>query len=76
MSRGSAGNVIAALANLFVPGLGHLVQGRVFAALVLFVLISVGYWFAWLIVPAVFAALLHLYAIYSAAVYRPDPEDL
>ena len=28
MARGSAGNVIAALASLFIPGLGQLLQGR------------------------------------------------
>jgi hypothetical protein len=31
--QGSAGNVIAALASLLVPGLGQLVQGRFLAAL-------------------------------------------
>ena len=36
--QGSAGNVIAALASFFIPGLGQLVQGRVFAALFFFVL--------------------------------------
>ena len=34
--QGSAGNVIAALCDLFFPGLGHLIQGRVLAALVWF----------------------------------------
>ena len=33
---GSAGNVIAAIANIFVPGLGQLVQGRLLAALLFF----------------------------------------
>ena len=36
--RGSAGNVLAGIASLIIPGLGQLVQGRVFAALFLFVL--------------------------------------
>lgn len=31
--QGSGGNVIAALCNIFVPGLGQLVQGRILAAL-------------------------------------------
>lgn len=35
-SRGSAGNVIAALANVFLPGLGQLAQGRPLAALLFF----------------------------------------
>ena len=34
--QGSTGNVIAALCNLFIPGLGHLVQGRVLGALAWF----------------------------------------
>jgi len=31
--RGSTGNVLAALASFFVPGLGQLVQGRLFSVL-------------------------------------------
>ena len=31
--QGSAGNVIAALCNVFFPGLGFLVQGRILAAI-------------------------------------------
>ncbi len=34
--QGSTGNVIAALCSLFIPGLGQLVQGRVFSALLWF----------------------------------------
>ena len=36
--QGSAGNVIAALCSLFIPGLGQLVQGRVLSAIVWFLL--------------------------------------
>jgi TM2 domain-containing membrane protein YozV len=35
--QGSSGNVIAALASFFIPGLGQLVQGRVLAALLHFI---------------------------------------
>ena len=38
--QGSTGNVIAALASFFIPGLGQLLQGRVGMALVQFVLAS------------------------------------
>ena len=38
MGRGSAGNVIAALASFFIPGLGQLLQGRFVTALFMFVL--------------------------------------
>ena len=34
--RGSTGNVIAAVCSFFIPGLGQLVQGRIFWALVWF----------------------------------------
>ena len=36
--QGSTGNVIAALASFFIPGLGQLLQGRLFIAIVQFVL--------------------------------------
>jgi len=36
--KGSSGNVIAGIASFFIPGLGQLVQGRIFAALFMFVL--------------------------------------
>ncbi|MDD3147974.1 MAG: hypothetical protein PHD82_11765 [Candidatus Riflebacteria bacterium] len=34
--QGSSGNVIAALASFFIPGLGQLIQGRPFAAIFFF----------------------------------------
>jgi TM2 domain-containing membrane protein YozV len=39
--QGSAGNVIAALASFFIPGLGQLLQGRLFKAAIQFVLAGV-----------------------------------
>jgi TM2 domain-containing membrane protein YozV len=36
--QGSAGNVIAAICSFFIPGLGQLVQGRILAAILMFVL--------------------------------------
>ncbi len=36
--QGSTGNVIAALASFFVPGLGQLIQGRLLLAGIHFVL--------------------------------------
>jgi TM2 domain-containing membrane protein YozV len=47
MSQGSSGNVIAALASFFIPGLGQLAQGRVLAALFHF-LITGALWLIWL----------------------------
>ena len=45
--QGSAGNVIAALCSLFVPGLGQLLQGRLLKAVFMFCLAAV-LWFVWL----------------------------
>ena len=40
--QGSTANVIAAIASFFIPGLGQLVQGRLLAAAVQFVLAAGG----------------------------------
>ena len=61
--QGSTGNVIAALASFFIPGLGQLIQGRVFMALVMFVLAGI-LWFVWL------GWIIHLWSIIDAAKYR------
>jgi len=60
---GTAGNVLAAICSLFIPGLGQLVQGRLFMALIQFVLASILWVFllGWII---------HLWSILDAALYR------
>ncbi len=68
--QGSGGNVIAALCNVFIPGLGQLVQGRILAALFFFVVVFVCYALWWLIIPAVIGAIFHLWAIIDAARFR------
>lgn len=62
--QGSAGNVIAALASFFIPGLGQLLQGRLGMALVQFVLAGVLWFFllGWII---------HLWSIVDAAMWKP-----
>jgi len=62
--RGSAGNVIAALASFIIPGLGQLIQGRPLKGLIFFVLAGVLWWigFGWII---------HLWATIDAAVWKP-----
>lgn len=62
--QGSAGNVVAALASFFVPGLGQLLQGRFLKAVVMFVLAGILWIFllGWII---------HLWSILDAALYRP-----
>ena len=62
--QGSAGNVIAALASFFIPGLGQLLQGRVAIAAVQFVLAAV----LWLIL---LGWVIHLWSIIDAALYEP-----
>jgi len=60
---GSAGNVIAAVCSFFIPGLGPLVQGRLFMALIMFVLAGILWWFllGWLV---------HIWSVIDAALYR------
>ena len=72
LGQGSAGNVIAALATFFIPGLGQLLQGRILPAILFFVIIVVGYACWWLLfIPAIIAALVHLWAIIDAATWKP-----
>ena len=61
--QGSAGNVIAALCSVFIPGLGQLVQGRLLMAIVHFVLAAL----LWLIL---LGWIIHLWSILDAALYR------
>jgi TM2 domain-containing membrane protein YozV len=68
--QGSGGNVLAALCSLFIPGLGQLLQGRLLAAILFFAITVVGYALWWLVIPAIIAALAHLFAILDAARFR------
>ncbi|MEM7672200.1 MAG: hypothetical protein AAF212_02550 [Verrucomicrobiota bacterium] len=63
MNNGSTGNVIAAVCSFFIPGMGQLVQGRWFKALVMCVLTPVMWVFllGWLI---------HLWSVLDAACYE------
>ena len=62
--QGSTGNVIAALCSFFIPGLGQLIQGRLFKAIVQFVLAGALWFFllGWII---------HLWSILDAATFKP-----
>ncbi len=65
-NQGSTGNVIAALASFFIPGLGQLIQGRLLKAIVMFVLAGVLWWLllGWIV---------HLWSIIDAAMFKgPD----
>jgi TM2 domain-containing membrane protein YozV len=65
--QGSTGNVIAALASFFIPGLGQLIQGRLIRAWVMFVLAAV-LWLVWL------GWIIHLWSILDAALWNPRGE--
>ena len=61
--QGSTGNVIAALASFFIPGLGQLLQGRLLIAIIQFVLAG----FLWFFL---LGWLVHLWSIIDAARYQ------
>lgn len=61
--QGSAGNVIAAAASFFIPGLGQLLQGRLLLALVQFVLAGL----LWLVL---LGWIIHLWSILDAALFQ------
>ncbi|HKL19708.1 MAG TPA: hypothetical protein VJ905_12095 [Halalkalibaculum sp.] len=62
--QGSSGNVIAALASFFIPGLGQLLQGRLFMAIIQFVLAGA----LWIIL---MGWIIHLWSILDAAMFKP-----
>jgi len=67
MGKGSCGNVLAALASFFIPGLGQLLQGRWLWAGALFVLTAL----LWLVL---LGWIIHLWSIIDAALYEaPAP---
>ena len=68
--QGSGGNVVAALCNVFIPGLGQLVQGRLFAAIIFFLVCVAGYALWFLVIPGIIAVIAHLWAIIDAAKFR------
>lgn len=74
--QGSGGNVIAAICNIFIPGLGQLVQGRILMALFFFVATAISYalgatvilFFMWIV-----GAVLHIWSIVDAARFTRYP---
>ncbi len=66
--QGSTGNVIAALASFFVPGLGQLIQGRPVKGAVMFVLAAL----LWIVL---LGWVIHLWLILDAAMFRPGRLD-
>ena len=66
MSQGSAGNVIAALASICIPGLGQLVQGRILAAIVQFLLAGI----LWAISLGLLGWVMHIISCIDAARWK------
>ena len=62
--QGSTGNVVAALCSFFIPGLGQLLQGRLFTAIIQFVLAGI-LWFFFL------GWIIHLWSVLDAALWKP-----
>ena len=62
--QGSTGNVIAALCSFFILGLGQLIQGRLFMAIIQFVLAAL----LWVVL---LGWLIHLWSILDAALWKP-----
>jgi len=63
--QGSGGNVLAAICSFFIPGLGQLVQGRPWRALIMFVMASL----LWLIL---LGWAVHLWSVVDAALFKPS----
>lgn len=61
---GSTGNVLAAICNVFVPGLGQLVQGRIAAAVLFFLATTL------LMVCCGLGLVFYVWAIVDAAKWR------
>ena len=68
--QGSAGNVISAICNVFFPGLGQLVQGRLMAAIIFAIVCVGGYELWWMVIPAIISGIFHLWSIKDAATYK------
>ena len=71
--QGSGGNVLAALASFFLPGLGQLLQGRLLAAILFFIFVNGAYGSGIFIFPVLpLAFILHIWCIVNAARFTPE----
>lgn len=68
--QGSGGNVIAAICSFFIPGLGQLVQGRILAALLFFVVAAISAGLMVLVIGYILYPIIWLWGIIDAARYR------
>jgi TM2 domain-containing membrane protein YozV len=71
--QGSAGNVIAAICSLFIPGLGQLVQGRLFSAILWFITACIAFGITWLITLSLLPFgwfIISIFSCLNAALYK------
>ena len=72
--QGSAGNVLAAICSLIIPGLGQLVQGRLLSALLWFLAACIGFAVTWLLTLSLLPFgwfVVALFSCISAATWSP-----
>ena len=72
--QGSGGNVIAAICNIFLPGLGQLVQGRILAAIIFFVALCVSWGLALILIGYLVLPIVYIWAIVDAARFKAKPD--
>ena len=68
--QGSGGNVIAAICNVFIPGLGQLVQGRILPAILFFVAMAIGLATITILIGFVIAPIIYIWSIVDAAKFK------
>jgi TM2 domain-containing membrane protein YozV len=68
--QGSGGNVLAAICSFFIPGLGQLVQGRIFAAIFFFIAMIIAWTLTWVLIGWFMVPVVYLWCIIDAARYR------
>jgi len=69
-NQGSAGNVLAAICSFFIPGLGQLVQGRIFAAIMFFAALIISGILVWILIGWILVPIVYLWSIIDAARYK------
>jgi TM2 domain-containing membrane protein YozV len=72
-TQGSAGNVIAAICSLIIPGLGQLVQGRILSAILWFTVACIAFAVTWLVTLSLLPFgwfVVSIFSCINAALYR------
>lgn len=69
--QGSGGNVLAAICNVFIPGLGQLVQGRIIPALIFFIAMAISWGLVIVLIGYLFVPIVYIWSIIDAAKYKP-----